>query len=698
MADARKTMQIVIEAKDEATQTFHKVGNEAKGFGGGITGVGLALTAVAGGFAFLGKQMIDSAARFEQTRVAFSNMLGSAAQANTLLKQLEDFANITPFDLPEVEAGARSLLAYGTAAADIIPQMTMLGTAASLTKVPLNQMVNAFGQVQVKGKLMGQEVLQFFNAGIPITKLLAESMGKTTNEISKMIEQGKIGYNDLNKVMEANYGQASKNGKLMEEQSKTFLGRVSNIRGAWEVFLRIQGQGLLVFANMAVDKLAQILNWLQADAKGFNYVGRTIYGLITFFKALGLMVNAVIKTFVGFGATIIDVAKLLYALVKDGINNFKSFGTQLQSVFRAIGQAMTGNFTEAGNTIKTMFAGALQNTTAEFNRFSVNNKATTDFVGQAWGQAAGAVGEFFTQSGFTKIKTEYGKLGEAATKATNDIVEGSKKGTDEAKKMADKLTSYADKVKGTFNEVNDAMGATKTKIVEITDKLNELMVKQAKDELGMRKDYATAYVEQEQKVSELKANIAKEDDADKRNQLQSQLQREQEALNAKKTIEIAYLNEVKEARRIAGLTEFERQIEELNQKQILMAQDYEVQRKKLEGELKMELAKYAKLKEIQDEAQKQATRFLLEGERQTVDSVNREIQRWNALAAAISRAKSGTTSNTISGADINQRLTALGNAKAINVTIQGNTFLDDKSAEKVGNLLVNKLKQNTLLP
>jgi len=722
MADAKKTMQIVIEAKNEAGATLEQVGAQAGGVKSSYTGLGFALSAVAVGFGALATKMVMSAGNFEQTRVAFTNMMGSAAQANQLLKDLADFALKTPFELKDLENGAKRLMAYGTAAADIIPQLGMLGTAASLTGVPINQLANAFGQVQVKGKLMGGEVLQFMNAGIPITRLLADSMGKSTMEISKMIETGKIGFNQLNKVMEENYGIASKNGKLMEEQSKTFLGRTSNLNDAWEKFLRTQGGGLIMFANIAVDKLAGILNWLNKDAEGFNYVGRTILGVINFFVMLWKAGQFVADIFVVIGATVIDLAGVMYAWIKDAYNNITNFGKQTKAVFTAMGQAITGDFAGAGETIKGMFTGVMSNTAVAMGKLAQNGKASSMLLVDGFNEAKDAVAKFASGDGFDKAKAEYGKLGVAAKKTGDEVGAGGKKASDEVKKMADKIGEYNEKAGKTFQDLSDAVGEAKTKIAEVLDKMQELMNKQATDQRDMRTSYAEAYVTQEQKVAELKTeldqkktditlklnekvnsdNIASHNQElqrmqDEQTKAQAEFDRQKKALDEKKTIEIAYVNEVNTARDNARLTDFERATKALEQKQIQMSLDYEQQRKKLEGELKMEVDKYNKLKEIQAEAEKEMKRNLARGEKASIDSINSEIKHWNTLAQAIARAKSGSTSSQISSASVDAKLNALGGAKAVNITITGNSFLDENAAKKVGNLLMNSLKNNVLL-
>src|SRR5690242_6734241 len=121
------------------------------------------------------KSFVNSAAGFEQTQVAFKTMLGSAEEAEKLLRNLANFAKATPFQLTELEDASKRLLAFGTAADDLIPTLTMLGNiAAGVGTDKMPQLVRAFGQIQAKGFLMGQELLQLTETGIPIIEELAK--------------------------------------------------------------------------------------------------------------------------------------------------------------------------------------------------------------------------------------------------------------------------------------------------------------------------------------------------------------------------------------------------------------------------------------------------------------------------------------------------------------------------------------------
>ena len=52
--------------------------------------------------------------------------------------------------------------------------------------------LTAIGQIALKGRVQQEELLQLAEAGIPIYGALAQSLGKTTGELAKMLEQGQV--------------------------------------------------------------------------------------------------------------------------------------------------------------------------------------------------------------------------------------------------------------------------------------------------------------------------------------------------------------------------------------------------------------------------------------------------------------------------------------------------------------------------
>ena len=98
----------------------------------GVGGIGGAALLGAGvGVAALGAKAVSLASDFEQTLIAFNTFLGSAEKANTLLGELDKFANFTPFTNEEVILGARRLAAYEIEADKLVPTLGVLGDLAA---------------------------------------------------------------------------------------------------------------------------------------------------------------------------------------------------------------------------------------------------------------------------------------------------------------------------------------------------------------------------------------------------------------------------------------------------------------------------------------------------------------------------------------------------------------------------------------
>jgi len=147
-------------------------------------------------------QLVRVRGEFQQLDVAFTTMLGSKAKADTLMAQIVDTAAKTPFTLTEVAGGAKQLLAYQVAAEDVNETVIRLGNISAGVSVPLGRLILAYGQVKAKGRLMGDDMRQFTEAGIPIIHELAKVMGVADAEISKMVETGKIGFPEVQKVIQ----------------------------------------------------------------------------------------------------------------------------------------------------------------------------------------------------------------------------------------------------------------------------------------------------------------------------------------------------------------------------------------------------------------------------------------------------------------------------------------------------------------
>lgn len=254
------TAQIEAEAMEQSMLDFAQKGAmyiQAYLVGQGMTGLLNSIVQVRG--------------QFQQLEIAFGTMLGNEQKAKALMDQMIDTAAHTPFDLMGVASGAKQLLAYGEAADKVNDTLVRLGNIASGLSIPLNDIVYLYGTTMVQGRLYAQDVRQFTGRGIPLVKELAKMYGVTAEEINNMVSAGKIGFPDVEKVINSLTDAGGQFYNLMEKQSASLTGMISNLEDAWDGMLNDIGTsnqdvfaGAISSATYLVENYQKILDILEA--------------------------------------------------------------------------------------------------------------------------------------------------------------------------------------------------------------------------------------------------------------------------------------------------------------------------------------------------------------------------------------------------------------------------------------------------
>lgn len=180
--------------------------------------------------------------QFQQLEIAFGTMLGSEEKATALMQQMVNTAAKTPFDLMGVAEGAKQLLAYGVSAEKVNDTLVRLGNIASGLSIPLNDIVYLYGTTMVQGRLYAQDVRQFTGRGIPLVKELAEKYHTTAEGINEMVSAGKIGFHDVEEVLNKMTNAGGQFYQLMEKQSSSLTGQIANLQDAWDSALNSLGE------------------------------------------------------------------------------------------------------------------------------------------------------------------------------------------------------------------------------------------------------------------------------------------------------------------------------------------------------------------------------------------------------------------------------------------------------------------------
>jgi len=188
------------------------------------------------------KEIVNVRGEFQQLEVAFNTMLGSKERADKLMEQVVNFAATTPFDVTAVSNGTKQLLAYGSEAESVIDEMRMLGDIAAGLSIPLNDIVYLFGTTRTQGRMYTQDLRQFMGRGIPLAEELAKQFGVTKDKVGELVTEGKVGFDEMNKALQAMTSEGGKFYNLMDAQSKTIAGQISNLEDAFQQMMNNIGK------------------------------------------------------------------------------------------------------------------------------------------------------------------------------------------------------------------------------------------------------------------------------------------------------------------------------------------------------------------------------------------------------------------------------------------------------------------------
>lgn len=331
---------------------------------------------------------------FQQLEVAFETMLDSKDKADKLMAQVVEFAAKTPFELQEVASGAKSLMAFGVAADDIMGTLKALGDVSAGLSVPIERLILNFGQVKTQAQLTGRELRDFNIAGVPIVAELAKNLNRSEQEIQEMVTAGKIGFKEVNDAFRSMTDEGGRFANLMEKQAKTITGLQSNLRDAWNQMLNDIGKnsegaiaGTIKAAISLVENYEKVIDILKILVVTYgsykaaviaaniamqtgNYpfiimqlknITAAVNAATVSWKAMAVAQKATVVGLAIAGVTALVSALLLLNKKTDEAadfstqlnNSLSSEITSLNSVFDALKNTNKGT-TERNDTIKTI--------------------------------------------------------------------------------------------------------------------------------------------------------------------------------------------------------------------------------------------------------------------------------------------------------------------------------------------------------
>jgi len=231
-------------------------------------GTGLSL-AVSAPLALIGKSSIKAAADFETLEVSFGTMLKSMDKGRDLMRDIQKYNLDTSFQSAEVNNAAKSLLAYGFAQQQIIPQLKMIGDLSAGVGIPIKELADIYGKARVQGRLFGEDINQIMGRGINIVAEFANQFKVPEESIKKMTEDGKISFANLEKAFTSMTSTGGQFYNMTANQSKTLAGIYSNFQDSVAQNLKVVGDSIV--KNLDLKNVVPQASKLLGDmAKAFS--------------------------------------------------------------------------------------------------------------------------------------------------------------------------------------------------------------------------------------------------------------------------------------------------------------------------------------------------------------------------------------------------------------------------------------------
>lgn len=319
-------------------------------------------------------QVVNVRGEFQKLEIAFKTMIGDTNEANALMSQLIKTAATTPFGVSDISNAARQLLAYGVEADKVNETLIRLGDIAAGLSIPIGDLAYLYGTTMVQGRMYTADLNQFLGRGIPLAGELANVLGVAESQVRGLVEEGKVGFPEVEQAIINLTNEGSKFGGLMEAQSTTISGRISNIEDTIEQMFNQIGQASEGVIGTSLDIVSALVeNW----------------------ETVGKVLLTVIATYGTYKATVLAVAAAHKVQAIWG--NISAFLSLAKSVTSAKDAMLLFNMAVKANPLGLVLSVVAAAATA-FSLFSTKSSEAAEMTNKYGDSAAKTISRVETLS------------------------------------------------------------------------------------------------------------------------------------------------------------------------------------------------------------------------------------------------------------------------------------------------------------
>lgn len=218
--------------------------------------------------------MVRLGAQAESVNVAFTTLVGSERKAAEMLGQINDFAAHSPFGKMDLTKSAQTMLNFGVETGKVLPLLRQLGDISGGDKDKMSALSLVMGQVSSTGYLMGQDLLQFINAGFNPIQELSQMTGIAVDKLKDKMAKGQITYQNVEQAIAHATGAGGKFNGMMDKQSQTLAGK-------WSTLMDTVQQGAIDLSQSVNTPIAEVVEKITAAIPKVFAVFQAVFSAIS---------------------------------------------------------------------------------------------------------------------------------------------------------------------------------------------------------------------------------------------------------------------------------------------------------------------------------------------------------------------------------------------------------------------------------
>lgn len=281
MANGSEEYRVVLDTSgirdgvNRGAGEFGRLGQAAEEAGGRIDSALRSVGAAVGSYFAVQKvnefaqAIVKTRAEIESYEVSFRTLLGDERLSRKFFGEIREFAVQTPLYLNTLANGAQMMLGFNIEAEKVIPTLKQIGDISMGDAQRFQSLTLAYSQMSATGKLMGQDLLQMINAGFnPLTEI-SRKTGKSISELKDEMSAGAISADMVADAFKSATDEGGKFHGMLEQQSKSMQGSISNLVGAIDDMKNAMGEGMQPVITAGISGLTTL-------TKHYEEVGKAI--------------------------------------------------------------------------------------------------------------------------------------------------------------------------------------------------------------------------------------------------------------------------------------------------------------------------------------------------------------------------------------------------------------------------------------